>query len=170
MPPETLMAQYQAGDTAAAAALVDTLSPQFYRFFLAQFPQRARAEELLQNFWLHVHSCRRTYRPPEPVMPWMYAIARRVRIALSDQDRSHKQENKIKLPDSRPAEGDFAEFSSLMAQLPDDEREILVMLKVSGLGLDEVARATGRPVAAVKQQAYRAFEKLRETTGGADGA
>jgi RNA polymerase sigma-70 factor (ECF subfamily) len=36
------------------------------------------------------------------------------------------------------------------------------MLKVSGMSLEEVARATSSSVGSVKQKAHRAYEKLRE--------
>jgi RNA polymerase sigma-70 factor (ECF subfamily) len=36
------------------------------------------------------------------------------------------------------------------------------MLKVSGLSLEEVARATGSSVGSVKQKAHRAYQKLRK--------
>ena len=39
------------------------------------------------------------------------------------------------------------------------------MLKVSGMTLEEVARATGGTVGAVKQKAHRAYEKLRQRLG-----
>lgn len=42
------------------------------------------------------------------------------------------------------------------------QRETLVMLKVSGMTLEEVARATSSTVGAVKQRAHRAYERLRK--------
>jgi len=36
------------------------------------------------------------------------------------------------------------------------------MLKVNGLSIEEVARATSSTVGAVKQKAHRAYERLRE--------
>ena len=36
------------------------------------------------------------------------------------------------------------------------------MLKVSGMSLEEVARATSSTVGAIKQKAHRAYAKLRE--------
>jgi RNA polymerase sigma-70 factor (ECF subfamily) len=74
------MTRYQQADTEAAGALIDVVSPQFFRFFLGCVGDRFHAEDLLQDFWLRMHQARRTYRPPEPVLPWMYAIARRVRV------------------------------------------------------------------------------------------
>src|SRR5271157_1070260 len=76
----SLMARYQEGDSSAAAALVNCLSPQLYRLFLTQFISRRHADDLLQETWLRVHEVRHTYRPGSPVRPWVYAIARNVRV------------------------------------------------------------------------------------------
>jgi RNA polymerase sigma-70 factor (ECF subfamily) len=57
------MAHYQRGDFEAAAALVDRVSPQLNRFFLAQLARRADADDLLQETWLRIHKVRHTYRP-----------------------------------------------------------------------------------------------------------
>jgi RNA polymerase sigma-70 factor (ECF subfamily) len=170
--PETLMAKYQQGDAAAAGLLVDTLSPQFFRFFLGQVRSRELADDLLQDFWLRIHSARRTYRPSEPVLPWMYAIARRVRIDQfrKTRNRASRELQMDKLPDVAAREASEAgnvDFETLLAALPESQREVLVMLKVSGLSVDEVARATGTSAGSVKQKAHRAYEKLRGMLKGA---
>src|SRR5271170_6636973 len=77
---EQLMKQYQQADPAAAAGLVELLSPQLYRFFASQMGSRTDAEDMLQDVWLRIHRVRHTYRPGEPLLPWVYAIARRVRV------------------------------------------------------------------------------------------
>jgi RNA polymerase sigma-70 factor (ECF subfamily) len=53
------------------------------------------------------------------------------------------------------------DFETLIATLPEAQREVITMLKVGGLSLEEVARATSSTVGAVKQKAHRAYEKLR---------
>jgi RNA polymerase sigma-70 factor, ECF subfamily len=77
---EFLMQRYQESDAEAVTMLVNQLSPQIYRFYLARVRDRAEAEDLLQDFWLRIHKARRTYRPGEPVLPWAYAIAHRVGV------------------------------------------------------------------------------------------
>jgi RNA polymerase sigma-70 factor (ECF subfamily) len=52
-------------------------------------------------------------------------------------------------------------FDELVAALPDSQREVLVMLKVNGLSIEEIARATASTPGAVKQKAHRAYERLR---------
>src|SRR5258708_27588359 len=74
------MERYQQADPDAPATLVGALSPALLRFFKSQVANREQADDLLQETWLRIHRVRRTYRPGEPVLPWIYAIARRVRV------------------------------------------------------------------------------------------
>jgi RNA polymerase sigma-70 factor (ECF subfamily) len=169
MPPdadlETLMVRYQRGDLGAASELVTRLSPALHRFFMVQFVSRRYADDLLQETWLRIHQVRHTYRPGEPVLPWLYAIARHIRV---DQYRKARRvevrEQQVeRLPE--PATMDRAsgvDIDALLGGLPESQREVVVMLKVSGMSLEEVARATSSSVGSVKQKAHRAYDKLRE--------
>src|SRR6266700_4735423 len=74
------MELYQQADPEAPGALVATLSPALLRYFRNQEATREQADDLLQETWLRIHRVRHTYRPGEPVLPWIYAIARRVRV------------------------------------------------------------------------------------------
>src|SRR5580704_8903322 len=165
------MASYQRGDAAAGGLLVDTLSAQFFRFFLSQTRDRETADDLLQDFWLRIHSARRTYRPSEPLLPWMYAIARRVRVDRyrRNKTRGQRELQMEKLPDvPAPGSGESGDidFETLLGALPESQREVIVMLKVSGLSVEETALATGSSAGSVKQKAHRAYEKLRTLLQG----
>src|SRR5271169_2523718 len=76
-----LMARYQQADPEAPGALIGALSPALLGFFRTQdLMSREQADDLLQDTWLRIHRVRHTYRPGQPVLPWVYAIARRVRV------------------------------------------------------------------------------------------
>jgi RNA polymerase sigma-70 factor (ECF subfamily) len=63
-----------------------------------------------------------------------------------------------------PAELSHAhDLEQLLAPLSDSQREVLEMLKVAGMSLEEVARATSCSVGSVKQKVHRAYETLRRT-------
>lgn len=167
------MQRYQSADSQAGVDLVETLSPQLFHFFTAQANGREDAEDLLQELWLRVHNARSTYRPGEPLLPWLYGIAHRVRVDHYRRNRrkwQHEVVDDISLsnaPANAPAAVPDNDLKALLMQLPDSQRELLVMLKVSGLSLEEAARATGMTVGAVKQKAHRAYVKLRQLFGGA---
>jgi RNA polymerase sigma-70 factor (ECF subfamily) len=165
---DTLMARYQAGDFAAATALVERIGPQLHRFFIAQFSSRADADDLLQETWLRIHRVRHTYRPGEPVLPWFYAIARRVRIDhYRKASRTTARERSLEeLPNVAATfprgDGEVDDLEALLAPLSESQREVIRMMKVAGMSLEEVARATSCSVGSVKQKVHRAYQNLRE--------
>lgn len=163
---EQLMVRYQQADPAATTALIERLSPQLYRFFAAQLGSADDATDMLQDAWLRIHRVRHTYRPGEPLLPWVYAIARRVRVDSYRKRRriSLKEIVVEALSETASASRESAEvasFDQLIADLPASQREVLTLLKVNGLSLEEVARATSSSVGSVKQKAHRAYERLR---------
>jgi RNA polymerase sigma-70 factor (ECF subfamily) len=161
------MQRYQQADPAAPATLVEALSPALLRFFRSQVASREHADDLLQETWLRIHCVRRTYRPGEPVLPWIYAIARRVRVdGYRRMRRITLREVAMNILPERPtqtaAPNQSPPFDALVATLPESQREVVTMLKVGGLSLEEVACATSSTVGSVKQKAHRAYERLRK--------
>ena len=163
---EQLMARYQNGDRGAAESLIDLLSIQLLSFFSSHMGSRADAEDMLQDAWLRIHRIRHTYRPGEPLLPWVYAIARRVRV---DNYRARRRIERREIPAAVPLEArasgspssGLPSFAELIASLPESQREVLTMLKVSGLSIEEVAKATSSTAGAVKQRVHRAYDHLR---------
>jgi RNA polymerase sigma-70 factor (ECF subfamily) len=170
---EILMARYQRGDFGAATDLIECISPQLHRFFLAQSQSRTDADDLLQETWLRIHKVRHTYRPGEPALPWFYAIARHIRVdhyrksvrtAAGERQLEELSREVATVPrETDPVDG----LNALLAPLPESQREVIEMLKVAGMSLEEVARATSSSVGSVKQKVHRAYKKLRETMSAA---
>ena len=165
---ESLMAAYQQGDRAAAEALIERVSPQLHRFFLAQVVSRRYADDLLQETWLRIHEARHTYRPGEPVLPWIYAIARHTRVdSYRKVHRTEIREQQVDVLPEASAQGTGSsqsgpDLEALLQTLPESQREVIVMLKVSEMTLEQVARATSSSVGSVKQKAHRAYQRLRQ--------
>jgi len=164
---EALMVRYQQADQAATRLLVAELSPQLYRFFAAQLGNPEDASDMLQDTWLRIHRVRHTYRGGDPLLPWVYAIARCVRIDSYRRRRrvAAREVGVDVLPERAQTAGTLASdppsFEQMVADLPESQREVLTMLKVNGLSLEEIARATSSSVGSVKQKAHRAYEHLR---------
>jgi RNA polymerase sigma-70 factor (ECF subfamily) len=160
------MVCYQQADPEAPTVLIRGLSPVLLSFFRSQAAIREQADDLLQETWLRIHRVRHTYRPGEPLLPWVFAIARRVGIdGYRRKRRITSHECTMDLPPEQTARAEsqntLIEFETLVAALPEAQREVVVMMKVQGLSLEEVARATSSTVGAVKQKAHRAYESLR---------
>ena len=166
--PEALMHSYQAGDPVAASALIHLIGPALHRYFRSDAGSRAHADDLLQETWLRIHRVRHTYRSGEPVLPWLYAIARHVRIdhfrklsrtAAREEELTDASEPTMDGPSDHAA---MEELDALLAPLPASQREVIELLKVAGMSLEEVARATSSTVGSVKQRVHRAYKRLRQ--------
>src|SRR5262249_39775832 len=122
--------------------------------------------------WLRIHEVRHTYRPGHPVLPWLYAIARNIRVdpyrkAHRAESREERLEESAEIPAPHSdSPGRSPDLEALFATLPESQREVLAMLKVAGMSLEEVAHATSSSVGSVKQKAHRAYESLRKRLTG----
>jgi len=162
------MVRYQGGDSAGLEELVRRVSPVLLRYFGGLSANRSDAEDLLQDCWIQIHRSRHTYRSAEPLMPWLFAIARHTR--LDGYRRRRRLESRELLVSEIPErlQGKAPEtahrhddLDAVLDALPDSQREVILMLKVSGMSVEEVARATSSTVGAVKQRAHRAYVALR---------
>lgn len=164
---QQLMVRYQGADDRAAAQLIAELSPGLFSFLVGPAVTRPYAEDLLQESWLRIHKARHTYRPGAPVLPWIYAIARQTRVdgyRRLKRTTSFQERELDSLPD-KTSRTDISDSSvdlwKALARLPESQQEVVLMLKVTGMSLEEVASATGSTVAAVKQKAHRGYKTLR---------
>ena len=101
---------------------------------------RSLAEDLLQDFWLRVHKARNTFRTGEPLLPWMFAIARRTKVDQYRRNRNiRSHEFQVEqVPDvvsREPERKDTPALVDLLKTLPAAQRETIWLLKVSGLSL-----------------------------------
>jgi RNA polymerase sigma-70 factor (ECF subfamily) len=172
---EALMRRYQQADEEAARALIQAVSPRLLRYFCAQTSTRRFADDLLQDTWMRIHKARHTYRPVEPVLPWVFAIARHA--VLDNYRRARRVEIRELQVDELPhtalheadAKTSEIDLDALLAPLTRSQRDVVLMLKVAGMSIEEVARATRSSAGSVKQKAHRAYEKLRDILGRGKG-
>src|ERR1700759_1415072 len=129
-----LMKRYQDGDADAVDELVGRVSPVLLRYFGALQgsgrTDREGAEDLLQECWIRVHRSRHTYRVSEPVMPWIYAIARHTR--LDGYRKRRRRESREMLVETLPESAarqtpdhslEQPRIEQLIAALPESQRE-----------------------------------------------
>ena len=117
---------------------------------------------------MRIHRARQTYQSTEPLLPWVFAIARHTR--LDGHRRRHRRAAFEVLVPETPERASHAmversqspDVLQLVDQLPPSQREVVLLLKVSGMTLEEVAHATASSVGAIKQKAHRAYARLRK--------
>ncbi|HXK18316.1 MAG TPA: RNA polymerase sigma factor [Polyangiaceae bacterium] len=168
------MDRYAAGDDAAFGEVYDALAPRLYGYLLRQTREAARAEDLLQQTLLQIHSARGRFFPGAELMPWAFAIARRLMI---DGYRKKKREAQLVeegAPEAPTAAGtdDLLHRKRLLqaldaevSKLPEAQRVAFELTRREGLSLREVAEVLGTTVMAVKLRLHRAQLALRAGVG-----
>lgn len=179
------MERYAQGDEAAFAEVYDLLAPRLLAFLTRMTRDRAKAEDLMQQTFLNMHRARGRFAPGSEVVPWAFAIARRLFL---DSTRRGKREllergepggedgderSIFDLVESVGASADeLVDAKSLasviegaLSELPEQQREAFALIKQEGLSVAEAAGILGTSVGAVKLRAHRAYESLRAALG-----
>jgi RNA polymerase sigma-70 factor (ECF subfamily) len=171
------MERYARGDDAAFAELYDAVAPRLHQFLQRQTRDSSRADDLLQQTLLHMHRARGSFTAGAEVLPWAFAIARRL---LIDSYRRGKHE----VPADRapgelagadeggPAADELlhakrmaAALERELAKLPEAHRVAFELIKQEGLSIREAAEVLGTTSNAIKLRAHRAYTALRAALG-----
>src|ERR1700754_4469287 len=74
------MDRYATGDDSAFEVVYDNVAPRLRAMFRRRGCDFALTEDLLQQTFLQLHVARAHYRRGQEVLPWAFAIARRLLI------------------------------------------------------------------------------------------
>ncbi len=177
---ESMMTAYAAGDPLAFERLFGRTRGGIYSFFLRSMRDPRAAEDLMQTTFLKLHAARASYDPSLPLLPWLFAIANRVR--LDEFRRRHRlplQAGEEAL-EQLEVHDDPAERIQLAQQirstdaaldaLPETQRVVLQLRHVEGMTFAQIAQVLGVPEGALRVRATRGYEKLRTLLrdGGSD--
>jgi RNA polymerase sigma-70 factor (ECF subfamily) len=178
-----LMARYCDGDASAFRELYALVAPRLYGYLVKMARQRALADDLLQQTFMKVHRARGAYiRGADPI-PWIYAIAHRtflddtrrvkravVRVGEGDELPEVQADLQGQTDDRRDeprADPELLQSAlDALAELPEQQRQAVVLTKLEGKSVAEAAEIAGTTVGAMKVRAHRGYEVLRKLLGG----
>jgi len=165
---ETL-ASAQAGDEAAFAAIFRDVQPALVRYLrvIASEP-----EDVAGDTWLRVLAGLRRFRGGEQQFrAWLFTIARHRAVdAGRSRDRRPAVPQDVTALAQEPTTPDAADQAmeamsthaalELIASLPPDQAEIIMLRVVAGLDTGDVARIVGKKPGAVRVAAHRGLRRL----------
>jgi len=161
---ERLLIEAAQADPRRFADLYERHFDRVYAFVARRAGGRDAAEDLTAEVFHHAlaHLPRFQWRGV-PFAAWLLQIARN---AVADRwervARERAEPEPPPVEDGRLADVDRrAMLSALVADLPEDQRRVVLERFVEGRGVREIARALGRTEGAVKQLQFRALQSLR---------
>jgi RNA polymerase sigma-70 factor (ECF subfamily) len=166
---DAAMDRYACGDDSAFAEVYDGLAPRLLAFVRRRAPDEASAEEIVQQTFLQMHLSRERYATGFPVLPWAFAIARRLRIDAHRRSKPESLGDEIeRVPATDASQEETLERRRLVArlrrsldELPENQREAFELVKLQGLSHARAALLLGTTATAMKLRVHRASQKLR---------
>ena len=154
--------------------LVDHL-PALRAFALSLTRDGASADDLVQDTIVKAWTNIEKFQPGTNLRAWLFTILRntfysarrKTRREVSDSDGIHAARQATRPEhDGRLAMNDF---KAALLQLPDEQREALILVGGSGFSYEEAAAMTGVAVGTVKSRANRGRRRLAELLHMAEG-
>jgi RNA polymerase sigma factor (sigma-70 family) len=145
--------------------------PRLRRYARALVGERAGADDLVQDTvergWARLTS----WRVGSDMRAWLFSIMHNVHI---DQIRrpsvpteSLSEETSMPTALGSPSTGlELRDMETALRQLPDEQRETLLLVALEEMSYDEVAQSLNIPIGTVMSRLSRAREKLRANMEG----
>lgn len=189
MTDEDLMKLCQDGDESAFEVLFQRYETQALSFIHRLIGDQSRTEALGQEAFLRIFKDAKSYQYPRSFTTWFYTIVRNLcknelrwrsrhptvsieeNIGHSDHsgsDRASRIGDMLRSDSTDPLEAMVLRERNIrleraMDELPDLERDILILNRFQGLKYREISEIVGVPIGTVRVRIYSALETLRKS-------
>ncbi len=135
-----------------------------------------KADDLVQEAMVKAWANREKFQPGTNMKAWLFTILRNAYISQTRKRRREVEDADGALTGSLSEAGRqqghmaMLDLRAALAELPDDQREALLLVGASGFSYDEAAEIVGVAAGTIKSRVSRARARLAELmdeTGGA---
>jgi len=150
--------------------------PRLRRYARALTGDRLMADDLVQDTLERAWTKRHLWRQGSDLRAWMFTIMHNVYV---NQVRARVAEVTVPLDAEAynvPARSspvdmlEVADIDAALRRLPDEQREVLLLVALEQLSYGETASALNIPIGTVMSRLYRAREHVRRITAGVPAA
>ena len=146
--------------------------PTLRRYAWALLRNESDADDLVQDSVLRAIDRIDSFRTDAELRPWLFTIMHNLYVNRWRRNRRHAQvmaddaEADLAVSPSQPASMEVRDVLRGLDTLPDDQRQVLLLVAVEGFHYDEVARVLGVPTGTVMSRLSRARDRLRNFIEG----
>jgi RNA polymerase sigma-70 factor (ECF subfamily) len=169
---EKLTFRLKKGEKEAFQELFNLYAPKIHRFAIAYLKDMANAEELVQDVFMKIWEKRENLDPAQNIKAYIYKIAvntvydfvrkKNLEKAFADFSKHNFQPGAESLWHEIIWNEMLARLDHLVAQMPEQCRNIFILCKEEGLSNQEIAEKLNLSKRTVENQLYRAIRFLKE--------
>ena len=176
------MGRYAQGDAAAFSVVYDEVAPRLERYLRRHLREKGAIEDLIQQTFLQMHGARGSFMIGAEVLPWAFAIVRRLMIDSGRRSRARREECHemdgdelaARLHASDTGSGEALlhaqetrlRLEAAFGQLSAPQRSAFELVKSEGLSHAQAATILGTTVSGIKLRVHRAYQALRAAALG----
>jgi RNA polymerase sigma-70 factor (ECF subfamily) len=126
------------------------------------------ADDLVQDTLLKAWGNSDKFEPGTSLRAWLFTILRNTYYSLyrkrgrEVQDSEGTYAERMATHGNQESHLDLADFRKALAKLPEEQREVLIMVGATGLSYEETAEICGVAIGTIKSRVNRARTKLAE--------
>ena len=153
--------------------LIEAEIPRLRRYARYLVREVDRADDLVQETLMRAIDRISSWTPGTNLRAWLFVIMRNVFI--NDLRKAKRVPLSAAVPEDHPAfavsggqeaRAAFIDLRSALEQLPEGQREILVLVVIEGLTYEEAAAVLDIPVGTVRSRVARARQALKNFLDG----
>ncbi len=166
-----LIRAWQRGDANAFAELVRRWQQPLARFLHHLSGGNEQTADLCQEVFLRVCRSAASYRGGGAFSTWLYRIAinvtrdaaRRLKVRKTPEvNQDPIPDYRHPVPQHRSEQRELAEAVAVaLAELPQEQRLVLVLRHYEGVSFEEIARLTATPASTIKSRFSAALRRVR---------
>ncbi len=165
---EKLLQKVSQKDTGALEAFYHETKGALYGYALSILKNRHDAEDVLQDCYVQVYTKADTYQAQGKPMAWLLTIVKNLCFM-----KLREQKKVLPLPDDHwdacPDDGrgmdaeDRIVLKTVLQELPEQDREIIILHVLYGYKHREIAASLGLPLSTVLSKYNRTLKRVRKT-------
>src|SRR5271170_4925956 len=157
------------------ARLLETEIPRLRRYARALTRDQSRADDLVQSCLCRAVAKQHLWEPGTDLRAWLFTILHNQYV--NDVRRSMREGVSIPVEDLGPAliaaaDADASlqlrDLERALDRLPDEQRQVILLVGLEGMRYEEVATILGIPIGTVRSRLSRGRDMLRVLMGMKD--
>src|SRR3954447_4167386 len=163
---ERLVELFHEGHERAFDAIVSRYRPALVRFCARILPD-SRTEDAVQQTFINAHAALRSGEQPARLKPWLYTVARNAALNMLRQNGWNYEQipldfDGVRRPDQVVEQRiELQQAVAAVGDLPDRQRDAIVMREFEGRSYEEIALALGANGGPVRHLLTRARAPIR---------
>jgi len=145
--------------------------PRLRRYARALVGDRYTADDLVQDTLERAWNKFHLWRPGSDLRAWLFSIMHNVFVNQVRSKRNEIEKTMEEMPvvAVRATQSDFLEIADVdraLRTLPDEQREVLLLIAVEGMTYEEASGALSIPIGTVMSRLSRGRERMRRVISG----